>query len=63
MIESWVLIILIHSGAFAKYNAIGVTNIPGFATEQECIEAGQDSMKIVKGSGMIESFTCVKQIF
>jgi hypothetical protein len=53
----WILILYIYAGYSPS-----LTNVPGFATEQECVAAGEVGKHMV-GSGMTTTskFVCVSQ--
>lgn len=57
---SWILIIYIYAGALANGDSVAITNIPYFATEQECIQAGKQAKELVNGSTKVYRFVCIK---
>jgi hypothetical protein len=58
---TYVLILFLYAGAFAHTDAVSVTNIPGFKTEQECNAAGQKADSLVEGTLKSSRFVCVEQ--
>jgi hypothetical protein len=57
----WILILMIHAGIMSEHDSMGITNIPGFKTEQECNTAGQKSIVLGKGTTKDVKFTCVQR--
>lgn len=55
----WILIIFIYAGMFSKGDNVAITNVPGFATEQECINAGKKAKTLVSGTYKDAKFVCV----
>ena len=58
---SWVLVLYIYAGMFAKGDSVTLTRIPGFKTQAACQEAGNSSKPLVKDSAKEIRFVCLKQ--
>lgn len=58
---SYILVLYIYAGAFAKGDSVTLATVPGFKTEAECIAAGQKSAPLVKDSAKDLRFVCLKQ--
>lgn len=57
---SWVLVIYIYAGLFAKSDKVTITNINGFHSQASCESAGQQSEVLVKGTLKSSRFMCVE---
>jgi len=55
----WILILCMYAGMLSKGDSVALTNIHGFATEQECIQAGNKSKKLAEGTFKEVRFICV----
>lgn len=58
----WTLILLVYAGTFSDSDSVALTNVTGFHSEQECIQAGEKSKKMVSGSKKELKYICVKVI-
>jgi hypothetical protein len=58
---NWVLVIYIYAGTFANGDSVAISNIPNFATKQECVQAGEDAQNLVRGSSKVYRFVCLKK--
>lgn len=58
---TWILILFFHVGPFADGNSNAVTSIPGFASQKECIAAGQQARSLTNNTVKESNFVCVKQ--
>ncbi len=61
MVSTFVLILFFHVGPVGEGNSNAVASVPNFATEQECVTAGNQSKKLVAGTVKDVEFVCVKQ--
>lgn len=57
---TYILLLFFHSGLLG-YFANSSTNIPGFIDEQQCIDAGEKSKKLVKGTVKEVNYICLYQ--
>lgn len=57
---SWVLVIYIYAGLFAKGDNVTITNINGFHSQASCEAAGQQSEVLVKDTLKSSRFMCVE---
>lgn len=57
---SWVLILYIYAGMMAKNDEVTLTNVPGFATQQECEQAGRAAAGMASGHKEAR-YVCVRQ--
>ncbi len=57
---SYILILYIYAGTFAKGDSVALTNIPNFKTYANCEKAGKQALNMVSGfkSG---KYVCVEQ--
>lgn len=58
---TFVLILFFHVGSFGKTDSNATTSIPNFATESECLVAGEKTSLLVKGTIKEVNYVCVKQ--
>ena len=58
---SWVLVVYIYAGAFAKGDSVTITHIPGFTSEQACKSAAAPMNQLVDGSFKTIRTICVRQ--
>lgn len=58
---TWILILLVHVGMIGSGNSNAITNVPGFATEADCIAAGRQAKALVSGTVKALEFACVAQ--
>ena len=56
----WTLILYIYAGMFAKGDSVTLTNVPGFQTEQHCMDAGRSTTRLVADSKKEVRYVCVK---
>lgn len=58
---TWVLILFIYAGVWAKGDSVALTTVPGFKTEQECRVAGEATKKFVEETTKAQKYVCVYQ--
>ena len=58
---NWILVIYIYAGVLASGDSVAITNIPNFATKQECLQAGKDAEGLVTGSSKVYRFVCLRK--
>ncbi len=58
---SWILVIYIYAGAFAKGDSVTITHVPGFKSEAHCAAAGNMTKPLVNGSSKELRFVCLRQ--
>lgn len=57
---TWVLIVFAYANMFADADdSVALTNVPGFVTQQQCIDAGAQVTKMAGGHKDIK-YSCVK---
>lgn len=56
---SWVLVIYIYAGMWAKGDSVTITTIP-MASVEACQTAGKDLGSLVDGSSKVIRYACVK---
>lgn len=56
----WVLILYMYDGTVSPSDAVALTNISGFVSEQSCIDAGNSAKKLVSNTLKNSRFICVK---
>lgn len=56
----WTLVIYIYAGMMAKGDSVALTTVPGFASVQQCEQAGRASEKLVQGSTKDVRFVCMQ---
>lgn len=57
----WVLILFIHASTLSKDDSVALTTIPGFTTEDSCIEAGKTANDLTAWTLKQEKFVCIQQ--
>lgn len=58
---TWILILYFYAGAMASGDSVTVTNVPGFTTQESCMQAGEATKPLVSGSFKNVRYVCVKQ--
>lgn len=58
---TYILVIFIWAGLFAKGNDATMFSVPGFATEQECNAAGSKLRPLVASTQQDLRFVCLPQ--
>lgn len=58
---TWILVLYIYAGAMASGDSVTVTSVPGFASRQQCEQAGNASRPLVDASSKELRFVCVSQ--
>jgi len=58
---SWILVLYIYAGVFAKGDSVTITSIPGFHSEQECAAAGTKAKPLVDNTAKDLHFVCLAQ--
>ena len=56
---TWVLVMYIYAGVFAKGDSVAIETIEGFTSEQACNTAGPYAKKLVDGSSKEYRFVCL----
>jgi len=56
---SWILVVYIYAGVFAKGDSVSVTAIP-MPTEAVCMDAGKKAKPLVNDSAKELRFVCLK---
>jgi hypothetical protein len=56
---TWVLVLYIYAGTFAKGDSVTLTTIEGFSSKATCIEAGKQSEALVSNSAKEVRYVCV----
>lgn len=59
----WILILFAHAGMMSDHDSMALTHVPGFVTEELCIDAGKKAKAIPSGTVKEIRFTCVKAKF
>lgn len=57
---SWVLVMYIYAGTFAKGDSVSMVTVPGFHSEVACNEEGAKGNILVKGSAKDYKFICIQ---
>lgn len=57
---SWVLVLYIFAGTFAKGDSVTLHSVNGFTNEKACIAAGEKAKPLVNGSAKEYKYVCVK---
>lgn len=57
---TWILVLYIYAGVFAKGDSVTMTSVPGFLSEADCAAAGTIATQLVRGSTKELRFVCVK---
>lgn len=57
----WILILFIHSGWLTPTSEVALTNVSGFSSERECVDAGEKTKILVKSTVKEVRFVCVSQ--
>lgn len=58
---SYVLVMFIYAGAFAKGDSVSLLSVPNFKTEHSCLVAGKAGERFVSGTAKEYKFMCVLQ--
>lgn len=58
---TFTLILFFHVGVFGETDSNATTVVPNFATEAECVAAGNKSKSLVSGTKKELEYVCVKQ--
>jgi hypothetical protein len=58
---TWILILYIYAGAWSKGDSVALTNVPGFKSEAQCEQAGEQAMSLVNNSYKAAKYVCVEQ--
>lgn len=56
----WVLILYVYAGIMANTDSVALTNVPGFATEQMCKDAGEKTLSLDDGTTKQAVYVCVR---
>lgn len=56
----WALILFAHAGTMSSTDSMALTTVPGFATQQQCVAAGETSKKMALGTTKVIKYTCVE---
>lgn len=57
---SWVLVLYIYAGVWAKGDSVALHTITGFTSKQTCEAAGQAPSSLVSGSAKDYRYVCVE---
>jgi hypothetical protein len=57
---TWVLVIYIYAGMWAKGDSVTLTTVSGFTSLASCEAAGKQSEVLVKDSAKTARFMCVE---
>lgn len=57
---TWVLVMYIYAGAFAKGDSVTLYTIPGFSSEAACKAQGPAGERLVLGTSKEYAFVCMK---
>ena len=58
---TWVLVLYIYAGTFAKGDSVTLTTIEGFSSQATCAAAAHQAEDLVKASAKEIRFACVKK--
>ena len=58
---TFTLILFFYVGTMGSGNSNATTTVPNFVSEQECMDAGNKSKKLVDGTVKELRYVCVKQ--
>lgn len=56
----WVLVLMIHAGAFSHNDDVALTVVSGFSSEATCMAAGSKVKPLDKGTVQVFEYTCVQ---
>jgi hypothetical protein len=56
---TWVLVLYIYAGVFAKGDSVSIATIEGYTSQAVCEQAGVAGEKLVKTSSKEYRFVCV----
>ncbi len=57
----FILILLVHVGAFGKTDSNSLTSVHGFKSVEQCQKAGESARALVSGTVKELRFVCVSQ--
>jgi len=58
---TWILVICIYSGIYARGDSVAITHINGFASERDCNLAGARGSYLTKDSTKEYRYVCLPQ--
>lgn len=58
---TFILILFAHVGPLGSGNSNALTSVPGFKSEQDCLQAGKAAAALGNGTMKLIKFVCVKQ--
>jgi len=58
---TWILVIYIYAGVFARGDSVAITHINGFANERDCNLAGARGSSLTKDSAKEYRYVCLPQ--
>jgi hypothetical protein len=58
---SWILVLYVYAGAFAKGDSVTLQAIPGFKTQVDCVAAGTAAAPLVANSAKELRYICLRQ--
>lgn len=56
----WTLILFAHVGMMSDKDSMALTNVTGFTTQQQCVDAGEQSKRMATGTTKVIKYTCVQ---
>lgn len=56
---TWVLVMYIYAGTFAKGDSVTISTIDGYTTQAICQQAGSQGAQLVGGSAKEYRFVCI----
>lgn len=58
---TWVLVMYIYAGVFAKGDSVALHSVEGFTTQAACQQAGDAAKNFVSGTSKEYKFVCVQK--
>ena len=56
----WALILFAHAGVMSNTDSMALTNVTGFTSQQQCVDAGEQTKRMATGTTKVIKFTCVQ---
>lgn len=56
----WTLILFAHAGVMGNTDSMALTNVTGFTSQQQCVDAGEQAKRMATGTTKVIKFTCVQ---
>lgn len=57
----WILVVFVYAGPWAKGDSVALATIPNFATQAECMAAGEVIKPMEKNTSKDFKYVCVKR--